>query len=132
MEVAEWKRIHPPPRVLQTTVSLHPPKSRSQDQTVGVASHWLALSCLKAVPISLEEDHSAKDVILGRQNHGLEHTKGLNGTQGRHKKLAWNDSQRALKQWSRMTSDSSHMREGAAEASAGWGGLYSMVVMLEN
>ncbi len=110
-------------------MSLHPPTSHSQDQTACVASHWLALSFLKAVPISLEEDRNAKDVILGRQSRVLEHTKGWNGKQGTHKRLVWNGFQRALKRWSRMTFGFLHMREGAVEAPACWGGLCLMVVM---
>ena len=132
MEVAEWKRIHRLPRVLQTTVSLRPPMSHSQDQTACVASHWLVLNFLKAVPISLGEDRNAKDVILGRQNRGLEHKKGSNGKQEMHKRLAWNGFQRALKRRSRMTFDSLHMREGAVEAPACWGGLCLMVAMSAN
>ena len=132
MEVAEWKRNHRLPRVLQTTVSLHPPTSHSQDQTACAASHWLALNFLKVVPISLEEDRNAKDVILGRQNRALEHKKESNGKQGTHKRLAWNGFQKALKRWSRMTFDSLHMREGVVEAPACWGGLCLKVVMSVN
>ena len=130
MEVAELRRIHRLPKAQQSIVHLHPPMSHLLGLIAYVASHWLALNFLKEVLIFLEEDHSARDVLLDTQSLGPGCTEDWNGKQERRRRLVLNRFRIVLIWWSKMTFGFLRTMEDAVEVFFCSDGSYSREVTM--